>query len=95
MQNQMKSRRRSSIDIVHDILKLCDGGGIKKTAIMYGGNMSYDQLRRYLSVLTRQKVVARNDDGNYQITAKGQDTLRKGFRGVRSAWRLDRSGARS
>ena len=77
MQQLIMSRRRSSIDVLHDILKLCDNGGIKKTAIMYRGNLSYDQLRRYLTVLTRQEIVARNDAGNYQVTAKGQDTLRR------------------
>ena len=77
MLNRIMSRRRSSIDILHDILKLCDNGGIRKTAIMYRGNLSYDQLRRYLAVLTRQEIVAKNDLGNYQITAKGQHTLRR------------------
>ena len=77
MQDLILSRRRSSIDVLHDILKLCNNGGIKKTAIMYRGNLSYDQLRRYLTVLTRQEIVARNDEGNYQVTAKGQDTLRR------------------
>ena len=77
MLNRIMSRRRSSIDILHDILKLCENGGIKKTAIMYRGNLSYDQLRRYLTVLTRQGIVTRNDAGNYQVTAKGKDTLRR------------------
>ena len=75
MRDLIMSRRRSSIDVLHDILKLCNNGGIKKTAIMYRGNLSYDQLRRYLTVLTRQEIVARNDAGNYQVTAKGQHTL--------------------
>ena len=77
MQDLILSRRRSSIDVLHDILKLCNNGGIKKTAIMYRGNLSYDQLRRYLTVLTRQEIVARNDSGNYEVTAKGQHTLRR------------------
>ena len=77
MQNRIMSRRRSSIDILHDILKLCNNGGVKKTAIMYRGNLSYDQLRRYLTVLTRQEIVARNDAGDYQVTEKGQYTLRR------------------
>lgn len=75
MQGQIMSQRRSSIDILHDILKLCDEGGVKKTTIMYRGNLSYDQLRRYLTVLTRQEIVARNDAGDYQVTEKGQYTL--------------------
>ena len=77
MQNRIMSRRRSSIDILHDVLRLCDNGGVKKTAIMYRANLSYDQLRRYLTVLTRQEIVARNDAGNYQVTEKGRDILRR------------------
>ena len=77
MQNRIMSRRRSSIDILHVILKLCDSGGIRKTAIMYRGNLSYDQLRRYLTVLTRQEIIAKNDAGDYQITEKGRHTQRR------------------
>ena len=77
MQNRIMGRRRSSIDIFHDILKLCDNGGMRKTAIMYRANLSYKQLRRYLTDLTRQEVLYRDDAGNYQITAKGKDTLRR------------------
>ena len=75
MQNRILSRRRSSIDILHDILMLCENGGVKKTTIMYRDNLSYDQLRRYLTVLTKQEIVARNDSGDYQVTEKGQHTL--------------------
>ena len=75
MQNRILSRRRSSIDILHDILMLCENGGVKKTTIMYRGNLSYDQLRRYLTVLTKQEIVARSDSGDYQVTEKGQHTL--------------------
>ena len=77
MENRIMSRRRSSIDILHDILKLCDSEGIKKTAIMYRGNLSYDQLRRYLAVLTRQEIIAKNAAEEYQITRRGMHTLRR------------------
>ena len=77
MQNRIMSRRRSAIDIVHDVLNLCDNGGVKKTSIMYRGNLSYDQLRRYLAVLTAQDLIARNGQGHYQLTAHGQRTLKR------------------
>ena len=54
---------------------MCDNGGIKKTTIMYRGNLSYDQLRRYLTVLTAREIAARNDAGTTQVTAKGQQIL--------------------
>ena len=63
--------RRSSVEIVHDILSLCDNGGVNKTAIMYRGNLSYDQLRRYLSVLCEEALVIKTEAGRYQITSEG------------------------
>ena len=44
---------------------------------MYRANLSYDQLRRYLAGLTRQGIIARNNEGNYEVTKKGQDILRR------------------
>ena len=69
--------RRSSVEIVHDILSLCDNGGVNKTAIMYRGNLSYDQLRRYLYTLCEEALVAKTETGRYQITSEGHDTLQR------------------
>jgi len=46
MSKSVMSARRSAIDIVHDILKVCNKGSINKTAIMYQSTLSYDQLKR-------------------------------------------------
>ncbi|MDA1349250.1 MAG: hypothetical protein O3A47_10385 [Chloroflexi bacterium] len=40
MSKSVMNARRSAIDIVHDILKVCDKGSINKTAIMYQSNLS-------------------------------------------------------
>ena len=69
--------RRSSIEIVHEILSVCDNGGAKKTAIMYQSSLSYDQLRRYLSLLTEQDLVRKNEEGHFQVTPTGLKTLRQ------------------
>ena len=69
--------RRSAVDIVNDILSVCDNGGVNKTAVMYRSNLSYDQLRRYLSMLSDQRLIQRNDLGHFQITDSGKKTLRK------------------
>ena len=69
--------RRSSIDIVHDILAVCDNGGINKTGIMYRSGLSYDQLRRYLSLLSNKQLIGRNQEGKFQVTPKGQQTLQR------------------
>ena len=67
--------RRSGFEIAHEILSLCDDGGTNKTAIMYGSNLSYRQLQRYLSLLSSQELIYRNDDGRFQLTAEGEKAL--------------------
>ena len=65
----------SAIEIVHDILSVCDNGGCNKTAIMYRSNLSYAQLRRYLSLLSTQQLIDKNDVGHFQVTPRGRKTM--------------------
>ena len=69
--------RRSAVEIVQEILTVCDNGGVNKTAIMYKSNLSYDQLCRYLALLSEQDLIRKNDEGRFQITPSGQNTLRQ------------------
>lgn len=69
--------RRSAIDIVREILAVCDSGEVNKTAIMYRSNLSYQQLGRYLGLLSGQGLIAKTDCGRFQITHQGQKTLRQ------------------
>lgn len=69
--------RRTAVEIVHSILSVCDNGGINKTAIMYRNNLSYDQLRRYLSLLSDRNLIGRNEAGQFQITPTGRKTLKR------------------
>jgi len=71
MSTALMGRRRSAVEIVHDILSLCNDGGLNKTAIMYRSNLSYDQLRKYLGSLCEDGLLFRNDDGFFQVTANG------------------------
>jgi|TARA_B100000315_G_C14225124_1_gene428304 predicted transcriptional regulator len=66
---------RSAVEIVHEILSLCNNGGIHKTAIMYRGNLSDDQLRKYLSMLCGEELIAGDETGQFQITSGGQKIL--------------------
>ena len=76
--------RRSTMEIVQDILSVCDNGGAKKTAIMYQSSLSYDQLRRYLALLSEQDLIHKNQEGRYQVTSAGQKTLRQMSSVIRS-----------
>ena len=43
-------RRRSNIEIIGEMLRLGENGA-GKTELMYGVNMSYTQIQKYLSFL--------------------------------------------
>ena len=65
-------RRRSSIEVIADILRLGEAG---KTEIMYSANMSFFQLKKYLNFLIELKLIDRVTVGNptvtYRVTKKG------------------------
>ena len=69
--------RRSSIEVIADILRLGEAG---KTEIMYSANMSYAQLQKYLKFLLQLGLIDRVTVGNpvvtYRVTRKGLRLLR-------------------
>ena len=70
------NHRRSSVELIADILRLREAG---KTEIMYGANMSYRQLQRYLGFLVKEEFleqfVVPNPGVKYRVTPKGQRLL--------------------
>ncbi len=73
----MLSNRRSSMEVIADMLRLGEAG---KTEIMYSANMSYAQLQKYLKFLLELKLIDKVTVGNpmvtYRITKKGLRLLR-------------------
>ena len=73
------SRRRSSIEIIADMLRVGENGA-GKTEIMYSANMSYTQIQKYLGYLLTHGFIDRIEIGNpvvtYQVTEKGLGLLR-------------------
>jgi len=68
---------RGKIQIMADIVDLCKAG-IRKTHIMYKGNLSYEQINRYLYELLEKELITQNlDDGvlTYRATEKGRSFL--------------------
>jgi predicted transcriptional regulator len=69
-------RRRSSIEIIADILRLGEAG---KTEIMYSANMSFFQLQKYLKFLLQLELIDKVTVGNpivtYRVTEKGVKLL--------------------
>ncbi len=74
----MKSRR-SSIEIIADILKVGEHGA-RKTEIMYRANTSYSQVQKYLGLLLANDCIDQftldNSHFNYRVTEKGSDLLK-------------------
>jgi len=70
-------RRRSSIEIIADMLRLGEAG---KTEIMYSVNMSYFQLQKYLNFMMERELIDTVKLGNpsvaYRVTKKGLGLLR-------------------
>ncbi len=68
--------RRNKFEIIIDILELMQrkGGNIKPTHLLYGGNLSYDRLKKYIQELEEKGLIMQvNDKGKtrYRITDKG------------------------
>lgn len=72
------NKRRSDIEIIGEMLKVGENGA-GKTKIMYGVNMSYSQIQKYLGFLTGQGFIGQMKIGNpsvtYQVTDKGLKLL--------------------
>jgi len=70
-------RRRCSIEVVSDILRLGEAG---KTEIMYSVSMSYSQLQKYLNLLLGLKLLDKTTSASesvtYRVTPKGLSLLK-------------------
>jgi predicted transcriptional regulator len=76
--------RRSNIEIIAEMLKVGENGA-GKTRIMYGANMSYSQIQKYLGFLMNRGFIDRVKVGNpsvtYRVTESGLKLL-ESIRGV-------------
>ncbi len=60
-------QRRSNIEIIADMVKVGENG-VGKTRIMYGANMSYSQIKKYLGFLISQGFIYQLKVGNPSVT---------------------------
>lgn len=74
----MVSQRRSSIEIIADMLKVGESGA-GKTRLMYNANLSYSQIQKYLGFLLSHGFINKIEVGNpaatYQVTESGLKLL--------------------
>lgn len=71
-------RKRSRMDIMHDMLKIIreKNGKIKKTHLMYKANLSHKQMKLYLNELIKNGLLENKSFENknlIHITKKGQN----------------------
>ena len=67
---------REHFDIIADILNVAVGRNAKKTQIMYGANLSYSILQRYLpKILAASLIIFESQFQSYALTPKGQEFL--------------------
>ncbi|RLF07206.1 MAG: hypothetical protein DRJ64_03475 [Thermoprotei archaeon] len=71
--------RRSKLRILADILKVIyEENGARITQILYGANLSYDRLIKYMDeLLSKELIVERKDKqgSKYYLTQKGKKFL--------------------
>jgi predicted transcriptional regulator len=72
------NQRRSDIEIIANMLEVGENGA-GKTQIMYGANMSYSQIQKYLGFLVGHGFIDKMKMGNpsvtYQVTDSGLKLL--------------------
>ena len=85
MPSNAAGRRRDLLEIISQILGACHGN-TKKTHLMYGCNMSFTQLTRYLDLMldARLLLIERyNPHPQFRISDKGKDFL-KAYEGLKT-----------
>ena len=63
---------RNKLEITRDILLAAGNEGSRKTHIMYGANLSYKLLKRYLEAVSKAGLIERNGESFYEITEEGK-----------------------
>jgi predicted transcriptional regulator len=67
-------KNRSSLDIVREVLSIATVK-VRKTRIMYGANLSFLQLEKYLSTLLGNALLSFDGDSGYLTTETGKEFL--------------------
>jgi predicted transcriptional regulator len=70
--SDMKYTTRTRTEIMSQILRVANGGGVTKTKIMYQAFLSYGQMKEHLMVLTQNGLLSYDlDTRKFKTTEKG------------------------
>lgn len=75
----MVKNRRSEFEIIYNILTL-SRNNVKKTEILYQGNLSFTQLQNYLPFLLEKKMLEEQVASNNGSSSKSYRTTEKGLK---------------
>jgi len=64
------NKNRGRLDIVRDVLSIASVK-VRKTRIMYGANLSFVQLEKYLSLLQASGLLEYDGGSGYLVTERG------------------------
>ncbi|BCS94063.1 MAG: transcriptional regulator [Metallosphaera javensis (ex Sakai et al. 2022)] len=73
--------RRTSVEIMADILEVVSSGSTSKSSIMKNANLSEGLTEKYLLIL-KSKGLIQQKDGSFLLTEKGRQILNN-FREIR------------
>jgi predicted transcriptional regulator len=85
MEKTSVKQRRSSVEILMEILNLIENGRETKTAIVYGANLNFTVAKKYIQLLVEKGLVKVEDKSRgkkYSLTEKGKKFLRE-YEGIR------------
>jgi predicted transcriptional regulator len=71
---RLLNKNRCSLDIAWEMLSIVSVK-MRKTRIMYGANLSFVQLEKYLAALLGSGLLECDGDSGYLITARGKEFL--------------------
>ena len=76
--NGNNERRRTSMEIVADILRIAKKGA-RKTRVVYGANLNFKLLEKYLDVLNKSSLIEQEfyEKGVIQTSEKGEQFLKQ------------------
>jgi predicted transcriptional regulator len=73
----MGLQRRDKLDIMKDILTLCQGQDMKKTQITYKSNLNFQKGSEFVEWLKFHELLMEEKKGVYKTTPAGETLLHK------------------